>query len=71
MYTGYLDNDGKLAAEINEHFTLLFPITMQYLWNTKSKHLNYISRAIRTHYFNDEQISEKTANEMTSVKFLL
>ncbi|XP_065219706.1 venom carboxylesterase-6-like [Planococcus citri] len=63
----YLDNDGELAAEINDYSEILFPITMQYLWDTKVKHLNYISRTIRTRYFGSGEINESTANEMTSM----
>lgn len=63
----YLDNDGKLAAEIDENYKLIFPITMQYLWNTKPKHLDYLSQMIRTHYFGDQQIGADTSDEMTNV----
>lgn len=64
---GYLDNDGQLAAEIDENFKLLFPVTMQYLWNTKPKYLDYISQMIRTHYFKDKAIGAETSDEMTTV----
>lgn len=67
LVLGYLCNDGELAAEIDEKFELLFPITMQYLWNTKPDQLDYISRIIRRHFFQDRTIGAETSDEMTKV----
>lgn len=63
----FLGNGGKLASELDENFKLLFPVTLQYLWNTKPKHLDYISQTLRTRYFRNKAIGAETANEMTNV----
>ncbi|XP_065216335.1 esterase FE4-like isoform X2 [Planococcus citri] len=63
----YLENGGERSSQIDENYKLLFPIIMQYLWNTKTDHLNYISLAIRTHYFADQGIGDETAVELTSM----
>ncbi|XP_065216336.1 esterase FE4-like [Planococcus citri] len=61
----YLSNGGELAAEIDQYYKILFPITLSYLWSTKLIHLNYISQTLRAHYFGDRKIGAETAHEMT------
>ncbi|XP_065226957.1 esterase E4-like [Planococcus citri] len=62
-----IDNDAELAPLINEDYELLFPITMQYLWNTKVEDLNFISKALRKRYFGNREIGKETDREMTSM----
>ncbi|XP_065216356.1 esterase FE4-like [Planococcus citri] len=61
----YLDNGGELAAEIDQYYKLLFPITLSYLWDTKLIDLNFISQTLRTHYFGDREIGAETSHELT------
>ncbi|XP_065216352.1 esterase E4-like [Planococcus citri] len=61
----YLSDDGELASEIDQYYKLLFPVTLLYLWDTKIKHLNYISQALRSHYFSDRKIGDETCHQMT------
>lgn len=67
---GYLDvhTHGQRVKELNDHYKLLFPITLQYLWNTKNKYMDYISQILKAYYFHDKEISEDTAEEMTQVR---
>lgn len=69
--TGYLANDGKLAAEIDQNYKLLFPILLSYLWDTKAIYLDYISQILRLHYFGYREIGAETAHEMTEVSKLI
>lgn len=66
-FSALLANNSKKANIVNKFYKTLFPIMLQYLWNTKEKNLNYISQIIKTHYFGEEDMGEENANEMVRV----
>ncbi len=52
---------------LNDHYKLLFPVTLQYLWNAKRKHVDFLSSVIRRHYFGNREIGQETAAAITEV----
>lgn len=59
-----------MAQQINEHYKLLLPVTLQYLWNTKGKYMDYVSQMLRTYYFQDQEINADTAEQMAQVNIV-
>ncbi|XP_065216350.1 carboxylic ester hydrolase-like [Planococcus citri] len=62
-----LQKGGNLAAEVDQHYKLLFPIMLGYLWNTKLSYLDNISRTLRSHYFGNRKIGAETSHEITKL----
>ena len=67
VFIDLLANNGKKAAILNEFYRTLFPVTFQYLMNTKEKYLNYISDLVKLHYLGEKDIGLQTANETVQV----
>ncbi|XP_065216360.1 esterase E4-like [Planococcus citri] len=63
----FLQKEGELAAEIDQYYKILFPLSLAYLWNTKLSYLNFISQVLRVHYFGNRKIGAETSHEMTEL----
>ncbi|XP_065216347.1 esterase FE4-like isoform X2 [Planococcus citri] len=64
-----LENQGEKAAILNKFTKILLPILLQYLWNTKAKHMDYVSEILKTHYFGEKDMSLQTAHQLVQESF--
>ncbi len=57
-----------LLTEVNEYYKLLFPILIQYIFNTKPKDNDFVSSVVKKHYFGNEPICTDTTDNVTQVR---
>lgn len=66
--SAFLAEGGRKAVLLNKFYNTLFPIILQYLWNTDEKYQNDVSHIIRTRYFGNKDIGLQTTEEMVQVR---
>ena len=67
-FSAYFKNDGEDAKFINKRYNLIMPSVSGYYYYTKPNSMTFMTRILKTHYFNDEDISPNTDAQFVAVR---